>query len=155
MLRALKNLSRLLRIAKILARHDALFLLERIDVAPVVVALARLVSHRRREGRPGQRLALALQEAGPSFIKLGQALSTRADLLGDEVAADLSDLQDHLPAFSGAEARKALEAEFGVATDELFTSFNETAIAAASIAQVHFATTTDGRDVAVKVLRPG
>ena len=143
MLRAIRNLSRLLRIAKILARHDALFLLERLDFAPAVVTLARLISYRRREGRPGQRLALALQEAGPSFIKVGQALSTRADLVGEEIAADLSDLQDHLPAFSGTEARQTVEAEFGVEVDELFASFDEAAIAAASIAQVHFAETTE------------
>ncbi|MCG8510491.1 MAG: 2-polyprenylphenol 6-hydroxylase, partial [Rhodospirillales bacterium] len=110
MLRTLRNLFRLLRIAKILARHDALFLLERMEVAPVVVLAARLVSLRRRGGRPGQRLAAALREAGPSFIKLGQALSPRSDLLGEEMTADLSDLQDHLPPFPATEARKAIEA---------------------------------------------
>lgn len=155
MRRSLKNVFRLLRIAKILARHDALFLLERAEVAKGVVGLARLLSYRRRTGRPGQRLATALVEAGPSFIKLGQALSTRADLLGEEMAADLSDLQDHLPPFSGELARAAIEAEFGKPLDTLFSAFDDTAVAAASIAQVHFAVTTDGREVAVKVLRPG
>ena len=70
---------------------------------------ARLFARRRDPRRPGERLAAALQEMGPSFIKLGQALSTRADLLSESVAADLARLQDHLPAFSGAEARRTIE----------------------------------------------
>ncbi len=154
MLRATRNFVRLLRIAKTLARNDALFLLERLDFAPAVVLAARVVSYRRQPGRPGQRLAMGLQEAGPSFIKLGQALSTRADLMGEEMAADLSDLQDHLPPFSGTLARAAIEAEFGQPVDTLFRSFDDEPVAAASIAQVHFAETSDGREVAVKVLRP-
>ena len=78
MLRALRNLTRLAFICWTLARHDALFLLERIEVAPVVVLAARALSGRRVEGRPGQRLATALTEAGPSFIKLGQGQIGRA-----------------------------------------------------------------------------
>jgi ubiquinone biosynthesis protein len=152
---AFRNARRLLKIARILARHDALFLLEKLEVAPAVVTAARLISRKRVKGRPGRRLAKAFQEAGPSFIKLGQALSTRSDLLGEELTADLSELQDSLAPFSGAEARAAIEAEFGKSVDDLFSEFDDKAVAAASIAQVHFAVTKDGRDVAVKILRPG
>ncbi|MDP7650707.1 MAG: 2-polyprenylphenol 6-hydroxylase [Rhodospirillales bacterium] len=155
MIRSLRNIARLLGIARTLARHDALFLLETLGVAPAVVVAARFLSQRSAEGRPGQRLARALEEAGPSFIKLGQALSTRSDLLGEEMAADLSDLQDRLPPFSGVQARAAIAAEFDQPVADLFERFDDEAVAAASIAQVHFAVTPDGDEVAVKVLRPG
>ncbi|NQV48623.1 MAG: 2-polyprenylphenol 6-hydroxylase [Rhodospirillaceae bacterium] len=154
MSRSLKHIARLLGLARILARHDVLFLLERLEIAAPVVFLARLFS-RSASGRPGQRLAAALQQAGPSFIKLGQALSTRSDLLGEQFSADLSELQDQLPPFPGAQARAIIADEFGKSIDELFSRFDDTPVAAASIAQVHFAITHDGAEVAVKVLRPG
>ncbi len=155
MIRSARNIGRLVRIARILARHDALFLLEKLEIAPALVWTAKLISRRKARGRPGQRLARALQKAGPSFIKLGQALSTRSDLFGEQLAADLSDLQDRLPPFSGSEARKAIAEEFGRPVEEIFSRFDDQAVAAASIAQVHFAIAPDGREVAVKVLRPG
>jgi len=155
MLRTIGNLRRLVAVARILARHDALFPLADLGVAPTITTLAGLVSRKNVDGRPGERLARALTEAGPSFIKLGQALSTRSDLLGEEMAEDLSKLQDRLAPFSGAQARATVEDELGEAIDSVFSSFEDEPVAAASIAQVHFAVTSDGREVAVKILRPG
>jgi len=155
MLRTIGNLRRLITVARILARHDALFPLADLGVAPTITALAGLVSRKNVDGRPGERLARALTEAGPSFIKLGQALSTRSDLLGEEMAEDISKLQDRLAPFSGAQARATVEDELGEPVDAVFSTFEDEPVAAASIAQVHFAVTSDGREVAVKILRPG
>ncbi|WP_207480679.1 AarF/UbiB family protein [Arenibaculum pallidiluteum] len=139
MIRILRNLARLVVILRTLGRHDALFARELMDVAPGLGMLARLLSRRDVPGRPGQRLAAALTELGPSFIKLGQVMSTRSDVVGDQIAADLAQLQDRLPPFPAEEVRRIIESEFGVPVEELFESFDPTPTAAASIAQVHFA----------------
>ena len=103
LLRSLRNLARLAAIGLTLARHDALFLFAGVPAIAFYLRLAGLFARRRSSGaaRPGQRLAAALDEMGPSFIKLGQLLSTRADLLGEEIATDLAMLQDRLPPFPG------------------------------------------------------
>ncbi|HEX2559830.1 2-polyprenylphenol 6-hydroxylase [Phenylobacterium sp.] len=105
-------------------------------------------------GRPGERLARALERLGPVAIKLGQLLSTRADIFGGQFAEDLSRLKDRLDPFPTEAARAAVEAELGRPIDSLYATFGGP-VAAASLAQAHEATLLDGRPVAVKVLRPG
>ncbi len=103
----------------------------------------------------GARLRLALEELGPIFVKFGQTLSTRRDLLPSDIADELAQLQDNVPPFPGAVARAMIERAYGEPLDQHLCAFEETPLAAASIAQVHAATLADGRDVIVKVLRPG
>ncbi len=154
MIRFVRNSFRLLGMARTLARHDALFPLALVPGGKVLAFFARLTApfSRRSDLRPGRRLARALEELGPAFIKLGQTLATRADLI--DVAADLSSLQDRLPPFSAKIAKRIITEQLDGPFETLFSEFDDTPVAAASIAQVHFATTSDGREVAVKVLRP-
>jgi ubiquinone biosynthesis protein len=102
----------------------------------------------------GERLRLAIEELGPVFIKFGQMLSTRRDLLPTDIADELARLQDDVPPFSGKVAREIIEQTLGDSTDELFASFEESPMASASVAQVHAATLKTGEEVVVKVVRP-
>lgn len=155
MIRTARNVVRLTSICWTLARHDALQPLADLHLAPGLRFLLRMVPRRRTEGRLGERIANALEELGPAFIKFGQSLSTRSDLIGETVAEDLGRLRDRLPPFPPEKARATIESELGKPVAELYAAFEDEPVAAASIAQVHFATTTDGEGVAVKVLRPG
>ena len=121
--------------------------------------LSKLVSVGRTLKAPrGQRIREALEQLGPIFVKLGQVLSTRRDLLPLDIADELAKLQDRVPPFSSDIAVAAVERALGKPIDQIFVSFDRTPIASASIAQVHFAVLRDRnglqREVAVKVLRP-
>jgi ubiquinone biosynthesis protein len=109
---------------------------------------------RRRRASRGERLRLALQELGPIFVKFGQAVSTRRDLLPTDIADELAKLQDRVPPFPGSVARQLVEVAYGKSVNEVFSQFEETPLAAASIAQVHVARLPSGQEVIVKVLRP-
>ena len=103
----------------------------------------------------GERLRLGLERLGPIFVKFGQVLSTRRDLLPADLADELAKLQDNVPPFPASEARVLVEQAFGRPIDAVFARFDAEPVASASIAQVHFGQLKDGREVAVKVLRPG
>lgn len=154
----LRQTYQLIKIVKIFAKHDALCLFSPLVskwwLARFAIWLATKLWGKYSAQPKGIRLANALGELGPSFIKLGQALSVRADVVGDDIARDLTSLQDRLPAFDGKIAIKIIEKEMGKSLDQLFQDFNPIAVAAASIAQVHSATTHQGDKVAIKLLRP-
>ena len=122
--------------------------------ATMLGLLSTLKSARAKKRGAGVNLAQALKRLGPTYIKLGQILSTRADLIGDQAALDLSALQDQLDPFSDAQARSILEDALGRPIDTVFSEFGAP-VSAASVAQVHFGRLQTGEDVAVKILRPG
>ncbi|WP_395141104.1 ubiquinone biosynthesis regulatory protein kinase UbiB [Schlegelella aquatica] len=123
---------------------------------PWLRVLSRIITIGRRLDAPrGVRLRLALERLGPIFVKFGQVLSTRRDLLPPDVADELARLQDRVPPFPPEASVRIIERAFGRPIDAIFESFEREPVASASIAQVHFATLKGGREVAVKVLRPG
>jgi len=150
---------RLIQIHRALARHGLIDFLKGTDLH-TRLRLIEAVSpwlwfQGSSRGSRGERLRLALQELGPVFVKFGQAISTRRDLLPPDIADELVKLQDRVPPFNGNEARKLIEQALGKPVTEVFRRFDTEPLAAASIAQVHAAELPDGREVIVKVLRPG
>jgi ubiquinone biosynthesis protein len=155
----LRVATRLLQIQRVLVRHglDEIILATHL-FRPLRYAfyLSPATWFERRKGGPrGERIRLALEELGPIWVKFGQALSTRRDLLPADIADELEKLQDRVPPFPGAEAKAIIESAYGKPVGEVFESFDETPLAAASIAQVHTARLRSGEEVVVKVLRPG
>ena len=155
----LRVLARMLEIQRVLVRHGLDDFVRATHLYRPLRFLFFLSPwtwfQRRRGATRAERLRLALEELGPIFVKFGQALSTRRDLLPADIADELAKLQDRVPPFPGSEARASLERSYRQPLATLFTHFEETPLAAASIAQVHVATRSDGREVVVKVLRPG
>ncbi len=155
----LRVLSRLLQIQRVLVRHR----LDEIILATHLFRPLRFTFYlspatwfrRKASLSRAERLRLALEELGPIFMKFGQTLSTRRDLLPRDIADELEKLQDRVPPFSNAAARAIVEAAYERPVSEVFARFDEAPIAAATIAQVHGAQLKEGKEVVVKIVRPG
>ena len=130
------------------------FIAEHVTLKPLHTLIKCLFFWRNTSTPRGIRLRLALEKLGPLFVKFGQMLSTRRDLMPVDVADELAKLQDQVPPFTFSEAQKSIEAAFGLPLNQVYRQFDEIAIASASVAQVHFAYLLDGTPVAVKILRP-
>jgi len=154
----LSQFGRLLHITRVFVRHDLDEFVSAVHLFRPYRLLVRAVTFRWIAGsrRPrGERLREALEELGPVFVKFGQMLSTRPDLLPEDLAVELAKLQDRVPPFSGEEAKRIVEAALDAPLDRHFREFTLEPMASASVAQVHRAILPDGTEVAVKVLRPG
>ncbi len=155
-MRRVRLIIRLIGIQRILLRYglDEIVAVTHL-YRPLAFVLRPRVSAAARSEPLGVRVRLALEQLGPIFVKFGQALSTRRDLLPLPIADELAKLQDQVPPFSSAEALAIVERAFGTSAGEVFAEFSAEALAAASIAQVHAARLVSGEEVVVKLLRPG
>jgi ubiquinone biosynthesis protein len=151
-----RTLARLIGIQRILVKYGLDDLIKQTHLLRPMRFLFYLFPRRRNKDAPlGERIRLALEELGPIFIKFGQAISTRRDLLPPDIADELAKLQDKVPPFPAEQAVQILEATYGKSVDEVFERFDVEPFAAASIAQVHTAKLPAGNEVIVKLLRPG
>ena len=151
-----RTLLRVLRIQRVLVKYG----LDEVITATHLLRPLRFLyvffPKRRDSTAPlGERLRLALEELGPIFVKFGQAVSTRRDLLPRDIADELAKLQDKVPPFPSDQAVRIIEDAYGKSVEEVFERFDREPLAAASIAQVHTAKIANGTEVIVKILRPG
>ena len=156
-MKSMMHLFRIICIAATLLKHNSLFVLLDLKLCPRIFKLpVKLLSIIPSKYSKGERIRSVLESLGPFFIKFGQTISTRGDLIGQEIAEDLSGLQDGMnPVITKDEAFGLLEGEFGQSANDLFKKFSNSPIAAASVAEVFKAETLNGKKVAVKFLKPG
>ena len=153
-----RQVLRMFRINWVLARRgldEIIFTIHFLRPFRFLLYLAPWTWFRDTSADRGVRIRLALEDLGPIFVKFGQMLSTRRDLLPPDIAKEMAHLQDRVPPYPGVEARGRIEKSLGAKIEDVFSEFDEIPLASASIAQVHAATLKDGRKVIVKVLRPG
>ncbi len=158
MIHGLRQFARLLKISAILSRYRLDDLLEATHLYRPVRLLRGIIPWGRgsvADAPRGERLRLALNEMGPIYVKFGQIMSTRRDMIPEDIANELALLQDQVPPFPGEQAQLIIEKALEKPVTELFKSFELKPLASASIAQVHAAVLHDGREVVVKVVRPG
>jgi len=150
------TLRRMLTIQRVLVKYGLDDIIKETHLLRPLRFIFYLLPGRRDSSAPiGERIRLALEELGPIFIKFGQALSTRRDLLPADIADELAKLQDAVPPFPAEQAVAIIDAAYGEPVDVVFERFDQEPLAAASIAQVHTAKLKTGHEVIVKVLRPG
>ena len=157
-MKSLQILARLFKTHQTLIRYQLdVFFVESDFLKPLrwVFLISPSLWFRKKTGlTKGERLRLALEDLGPLYVKFGQSLSTRPDLLPEDIASELSKLQDKVPPFSGEDAEQEIFNAFGKKPEEIFADFDKEAFASASIAQAHLATLQSGEEVVVKILRP-
>jgi ubiquinone biosynthesis protein len=152
---ATRNLGRLSEIAQVAVRHGFGYWFDTHRLTDLFPRRSPRVQVDGQPSQRGQHLREMLDELGPTFVKFGQLLSTRPDVLPPDIIAELRGLQDDVRPFPFADVEQVVEEELGLSIDKLFADFEERAVAAASIGQVHRATLPNGKLVAVKVQRPG
>jgi ubiquinone biosynthesis protein len=157
--RAYRHLNRYRHILTVLFKYGFGDLVDILKIEQYLEIGLQMISRKRREQveklSRAERVRMVMEELGPTFIKLGQILSTRPDLIPVEFIQELSKLQDNVPSFPYTEARQIIESELGRPLEDIFQHFEDTPLAAASIGQVHRAQLKDGEEVVVKVQRPG
>jgi len=157
--RTYRHLNRYRQILTILFKYGFGDLVDTLKIEQYLEIGLQMISRKRREHveklTRAERVRMALEELGPTFVKLGQILSTRPDLIPVELIQEFSKLQDHVPPFPYAEVKHIIESELGAPLGDIFQHLEETPLAAASIGQVHRARLMNGEEVVIKVQRPG